>query len=97
MRFMRLQNLRNRIKQHLSPQPSQTPEQTRHAAAEAGGERAGAIVELQQEVQRLQQAISELSRTDDSRPDPTTDARLATFQGELERTQQDLARFRGRI
>ena len=94
MRLMLLRDLRHRITRHLTPQ---TPEQTRRTAAEARHDRASAVVDLQQEVRRPQRAIAELSRPDQSGPDPSTDARLSALQADLERAQRDPARFQGRI
>ena len=97
-----LSTLRRWVKYWFSPRVPPTRGRAQHAAQEAREDRAQLLVDLQAQVRRLQQQITDL--TDDVASAPEGDARRATmtaqlarFEDELERKQRELARYQGRI
>ncbi len=97
-----LRILRRWAKYWFSPRAAPTREQIQQAAQEARVDRAQLLVDLQAQVRRLQQQITDL--TDEVASAPEGDARrapmtaqLARFEDELEQTQRKLARYQGRI
>ncbi len=97
-----LRLLRRWAKYWFTPTNPPTREQTQQAAQEARGDRARLLVDLQAQVRRLQQQITDL--TDEVASAPEGDARrapmtaqLARFEDELEQKQRELARYQGRI
>lgn len=99
---MMLRTLRRWAKYWFSPSVPPTRGQAQQAAQEAREDRAQLLVDLQAQVRRLQQQITDL--TGDVASTPAGDARhvtmtaqLARFEDELEQKQRELARYQGRI
>jgi predicted nucleic acid-binding Zn-ribbon protein len=94
-------SLQVRIKQIFSPLTQRSSEPVEDAASVARNDRAGSVLQLQNEVHRLQHEIADASRTSESDSNETADSsnapRVSVLQKELEQTQQALAKLQGRI
>ena len=97
-----LRTLRRWATYWFSPRVPPTRGQAQHAAQEAREDRAQLLVDLQAQVRRLQQQITDLSDEVVNTPEgdarrATMTAQLARFEDELEQKQRELARYQGRI
>ena len=96
-----LRGLRNWFERTFSTKPPPTPEESQRAAETARHDRADSIIELRQEVRRLQQDIKDVSDSLDSglTGDERTahERRLASLQRELEQKQQELGTLQARV
>ena len=97
-----LRILRRWVKYWFTPSVPPTRAHAQQVAQEAREDRAELLVDLQAQVRRLQQQITDL--TDEVASAPAGDARRATMtaqlarlEDELEQTQRKLARYQGRI
>jgi predicted nucleic acid-binding Zn-ribbon protein len=94
-------SLQVRIKQIFAPLTQRSAEHVEDAASVARNDRAGSVLQLQNDVHRLQHEIADASRTSEngsSEPTETSnDHRVSALQKELEQTQQALAKLQGRI
>ena len=84
------------------PSAPATREQAQHAVQQAREDRSQLLVDLQAQVRRLQQQITDLIDDVDTTPEgdarrATMTAQLARFEDELEQKQRELARYQGRI
>src|SRR5687768_12232530 len=98
---MSLRELGDRIRRSFAPKTSNTPEKREHTASTARQDRAGAIVQLQDDVHRLQHEIADLSQNPESGSSEldkaATDRQIDALQKELEQSQQSLAKLQGRV
>lgn len=98
---MLLQDIGNRIRRSLAPSTTNTPEKREHTASVARQDRAGTVVQLQDDVHRLQHEIADLSQSPENGSNEVdqaaTDKRIHELQNELEHAQQALAKYQGRV
>jgi hypothetical protein len=98
---MFLFDLRNRIKRTLSDRASQSTGKQQPSAMTTREDRAHVVLQLQNEVHRLQHEIAELSQAPQlnavAGENGTTAARVRRLQKELTETQQSLAKLQGRV
>ena len=99
---MMLRTLRDWAKRRFPPSAPPTRGQAQHAAQEAREDRAQLVVDLQAQVRRVQQQITDLTGDLDNTLEgdarrATISAQLARFEDELEQKQRELARYQGRI
>ena len=98
---MSLRELGDRIRRSFAPNTSNTPEKREHTASTARQDRAGAVVQLQDDVHRLQHEIADLSASSDSGSTDVDQAatvkQIDALQKELEQSQQSLAKLQGRV
>ena len=94
-------SLQVRIKRIFSPLTQRSSEPVEDAASVARNDRAGSILQLQNDVHRLQHEIADASRTSENDSSTTAessnDHRVSALQKELEQTQQALAKLQGRV
>jgi len=98
---MSLRELGDRIRRSFASDTPDTPEKREHTASAARQDRAGTVVQLQDDVHRIQHEIADLSRSPESGSNEVdqaaTDKRIDTLQKELEQAQQALAKYQGRV
>lgn len=98
---MMLRELRDWVKSRFSPSAPPTREQVQDAAQEKRENRARSVTDLQAEVRRLQQAITDLTGAQESGtegPERQTDRdKLDALEKQLEKKQQELGRLQGRV
>ncbi len=96
-----LRQLRDWATRRFSPPDPPTREQAQATAQAARDDRAELVTDLQGQVRRLQQDITDLTDVVDRGPDGTDRqgdvARLVELEKALAQKQRDLARFQARI
>ncbi len=96
-----LRQLRDWANRRFSPPDPPTREQAQATAQEARDDRAGLVTDLQAQVRRLQQEITDLTavvdRGSDGKDRQGDAARLVELEKALAQKQRELARFQARI